>query len=131
MKQSIGSITFLVNDYDEAINYFTNKLNFVLVEDNVMSPEKRWVRVVPRGSSPNECSLLLAKASTPLQLNTVGKQSGERVCFFLYTDDFMPAYSEMKKNGVDFQEEPRHESYGSVVVVFKDLYGNKWDFISL
>jgi catechol 2,3-dioxygenase-like lactoylglutathione lyase family enzyme len=126
MKQSIGQITYLVNEYDEAISYFTLKLGFNLLEDTDMGNGKRWVRVAPAGSEG--FSLLLAKATTPDQVKCVGYQTGGRVAFFLYTDDFYRDYENYKSNGVEFLEEPRKEIYGTVVV-FKDLYGNKWDFI--
>ena len=126
MKQSLGHITFLVNNYDEAIEYFTQKLKFNLVEDTKRSESKRWVLVAPNGSI--ESCLLLAKASTEAQQKMVGNQTGGRVAFFLYTDDFESDYEYMKSRGVEFIEEPRIELYGKVVV-FKDLYGNKWDFL--
>lgn len=127
-NQTIGYITFLVKDYDEAIEYFTKKLNFILLEDTLINMNKRWVRVAPKGSK--ECSLLLAKASSYLQESTIGKQSGDRICFFLHTNNFWSDYNEMKNKGVLFLEEPRSEEYGTVVV-FKDLYGNKWDLLEL
>lgn len=126
MKQLLGHITFLVHDYDEAILYFTQKLRFKLLEDTQRSEDKRWVLVSPMGS--NESSLLLAKATTEIQKKQVGNQAGGRVAFFLHTDDFENDYLHMKSRGVEFMEEPRNEPYGKVVV-FKDLYGNKWDFI--
>ena len=126
MKQSLGHITFLVNNYDEAIEYFTQKLKFNLVEDTKRSESKRWVLVAPNGSI--ESCLLLAKASTEAQQKMIGNQTGGRVAFFLYTDDFESDYEYMKSRGVEFIEEPRIELYGKVVV-FKDLYGNKWDFL--
>ncbi|PKL82579.1 MAG: hypothetical protein CVV24_09390 [Ignavibacteriae bacterium HGW-Ignavibacteriae-3] len=128
MKQSIGAVTFLVNDYDEAIEFFTQKLRFDLVEDTKLSGSKRWVIARPRGGSGT--SILIAKASDELQLKSVGNQTGSRVAFFLYTDNFEIDYARMKNSGVNFIEEPRDEFYGTVVV-FKDLYGNKWDFIQL
>jgi len=126
MKQNIGMMTYLVNDYDEAIKYFTEKLKFVLLEDTDRGGGKRWVRVTPSGS--DGFCLLLAKATTEEQLKAVGMQTGGRVAFFIYTDDFWRDYNFMKANGIDFTEEPRHEDFGTVVV-FRDLYGNKWDFI--
>jgi catechol 2,3-dioxygenase-like lactoylglutathione lyase family enzyme len=126
MKQTIGSVTFLVKDYDEAIEYFTKKLQFDLNEDTQLSESKRWVLVSPKGSSGT--SLLLAKASNEEQKKSIGNQTGGRVAFFLYTDDFERDYLFMKTAGVNFLEEPRKELYG-MVAIFQDLYGNKWDFI--
>lgn len=117
--------TYLVRDYDEAIAYFTKTLGFALLEDTVLSPKKRWVRVSP---SKGGAALLLAKASTETQISTIGLQAGGRVAFFLYTDAFDDDFARMKTAGVEFVEEPRQETYGKVVV-FKDLYGHKWDFI--
>lgn len=125
MKQTIGYVTYLVNDYDEAIEYFTKKLRFELNEDTIINETKRWVRVAPPGA---ETGLLLAKASTEEQKRNVGNQTGGRVAFFLYTDNFDRDYEKMKLSGIEFTEEPRSEVYGKVIV-FKDLYGNKWDFI--
>lgn len=121
----IPYITLLVRDYDEAIRFFTEALRFDLLEDTSMSPEKRWVVVAPSGGG---CGLLLAKATNPEQLARVGDQTGGRVFMFLHTDDFWRDYQHAKQYGVTFCEEPREEEYGTVVV-FKDLYGNKWDFI--
>ena len=128
MKQTIGSLTFLVEDYDEAIDYFTNKLQFDLIEDTRLSETKRWVVVSPKGTGGT--SLLLAKASTEEQEKAIGNQTGGRVAFFLYTDDFNRDYEKMKSAGVNFLELPREESFGWVVI-FQDLYGHKWDFIQL
>lgn len=124
--QSIGSVTFVVRDYDEAIEYFTKKLLFDLLEDSAVSPVKRWVVVSPNGNSGN--SLLLAKAASAEQEKCIGNQTGGRVAFFLNTDDFGEYYLKLKENGVEFTEEPRLGKHGKVVV-FKDLYGNKWDLI--
>jgi catechol 2,3-dioxygenase-like lactoylglutathione lyase family enzyme len=126
MQQSIGAVTIVVRDYDEAIAFYTQKLGFELVEDTDMGAGKRWVLVAPPGS--RESRLLLAKAASPQQEASVGNQSGGRVFLFLYTDDFWRDYQAMKVCGVKFIEEPRSEQYGTVVV-FEDLYGNKWDFI--
>jgi catechol 2,3-dioxygenase-like lactoylglutathione lyase family enzyme len=126
MHQSIGSVTFLVKDYDEAIDYFTNKLKFDLIEDKQLSEAKRWVVAAPKGGSGS--SLLLAKASTEEQLRSVGNQTGGRVAFFLNTDNFKRDYRRMKESGINFLESPREEAYG-IVAIFQDLYGNKWDFI--
>lgn len=128
-KQSIVHIALVVDDYDEAIKFYTEKLNFELVEDTYQPEQnKRWVLISPPGS--NGTTLLLAKASKPEQLPFVGNQVGGRVFLFLNTDDFWRDYHEMKKNGVEFIRNPSNESYGTVAV-FKDLYGNKWDLLQL
>ncbi len=128
MPQTLAHITLLIRDYDEAIAFFTQKLGFKLIEDNVVSEDKRWVLVAPPGSDGP--SLLLAKASTPEQESRVGNQTGGRVCMFLHTDDFWHDYHAMKTRGVKFTEEPREDSYGTVVV-FEDMYGNKWDLVEM
>ncbi len=122
----ISQVALLVEDYDTAIGFFTQALGFGLLEDTPLADGKRWVRVAPPGGSGAE--LLLARAATPAQKLAVGNQSGGRVFMFLTTDDFYRDYGHMKAHGVRFVEEPRHEAYGSVVV-FLDLYGNKWDLI--
>lgn len=126
MKQKIGSLALVVRDYDEAIAFYTQKLDFTLLEDTDLGNGKRWVRVAPPGST--ETSLLLAQAVTPEQEKAVGNQTGGRVFLFLLTDDFWRDYNAMRARGVRFLEEPRSEPYGTVVI-FEDLYGNKWDFI--
>lgn len=126
MSQNIAHIALVVNDYDEAIDYYCQKLNFTLVEDTPLTETKRWVIVAPTGSSG--CSVLLAKAVNDEQRSRVGNQTGGRVFLFLHTTNFWEDYNRMKKNGVHFIEEPRNEIYGTVVV-FADLYGNLWDFI--
>ena len=120
----ITQVALVVRDYDEAIRFFTEALGFALVEDTPQ-PGKRWVRVAPPGGGTE---LLLARAATPAQQDAVGNQTGGRVFLFLRTDDFARDYARMKAHGVRFTEEPRHEEYGTVVV-FLDLYGNKWDLI--
>jgi catechol 2,3-dioxygenase-like lactoylglutathione lyase family enzyme len=122
----ISQIALVVSDYDEAIRFFTQALGFALLEDTVLADGKRWVRVAPPGASG--AALLLARAATQAQRLAVGNQSGGRVFMFLETDDFYRDYGHMKAHGVRFMEEPRHEAYGTVVV-FLDLYGNKWDLI--
>lgn len=122
----LAHVAFLVHDYDEAISYFTRQLGFRLIEDTRLSDTKRWVLVSP--GSEDGVTLLLARAATPVQAATVGKQGGGRVMFFLRTDDFWRDYERMSATGVRFVEQPRDESYGTVVV-FEDLYGNKWDLI--
>ena len=126
MQQRIGHIALVVKDYDEAIEFYTQKLGFELVEDTVLSETKRWVLVAPKGS--NQCSLLLAQAANEQQLSRVGNQTGGRVFLFLYTDDFQRDYQRMLANNVNFVREPQVEAYGTVAV-FEDLYGNLWDLI--
>lgn len=126
MKQKIINIAIVVRDYDEAIKYYTETLNFNLVEDTSIAPGKRFVRVLPPGDS--ETSLLLAKASGKEQAAAIGNQTGGRVFLFLHTDDFWRDYEDYKSKGVEFVDTPRDEVYG-IVAVFKDLYGNKWDLI--
>jgi len=126
MKQRISHISLLVNDYNEAIRFYTEKLNFDLIEDAVLSDTKRWVLVRPKGESG--CSILLAKAVGDEQTGAIGNQTGGRVFLFLRTDDFWRDYNAMLKNDVFFVREPKNEAYG-MVAVFKDLYGNLWDLI--
>lgn len=123
--QQLGQITLLVKDYDEAISYYRQILNFELLEDTQLSETKRWVRVSPPGSS---CHLLLAKAVNENQKAQIGCQAGGRVFLFLYTDDFYRDYKNYRSKGVEFIREPTQESFG-IVSVFKDLYGNLWDLI--
>jgi catechol 2,3-dioxygenase-like lactoylglutathione lyase family enzyme len=123
---TIATLTLVVRDYDEAIAFFTDVLRFRLVEDKPLGDGKRWVRVAPSGS--NGASLLLAKAMTPEQQRCVGNQAGGRVFLFLETNDFWNDYRSMQARGVQFTEQPRQEPYGWVVV-FLDLYGNKWDLV--
>ncbi len=123
---SLGMLTILVDDYDRGIDYFTNKLGFTLLEDTTLSSEKRWVVIAP--DAKEGARILLAKASSPSQSEAIGNQSGGRVGLFLYTNEFERDYKSMLANGVDFIEMPRHETFGKVVV-FKDIYGNKWDFL--
>lgn len=126
MQQQIAHIALVVDDYDEAINFYTQKLSFTLTEDTVLGETKRWVIVSPPGNSG--CSLLLAKAATDEQKSRVGNQTGGRVFLFLYTDDFWRDYVRMQKNEIVFVREPVEEPYGTVAV-FQDLYGNLWDLI--
>ncbi|ARC94751.1 glyoxalase [Vibrio coralliilyticus] len=127
-SQKIGYMALVVDDYEEAIEFYTERLGFELIEDTNLGSGKRWVLVSPP-SSDGGC-LLLAKASNEEQLSRVGNQTGGRVFLFLHTDDFWRDYKDMQKNGIEFCEEPRAEKYGTVVV-FKDLYGNKWDLLQL
>ena len=126
MTNSIPSITFLVREYDEAIKFFTEALRFILLEDTPPEGGKRWVLVAP--SRSKGASLLLAKADTPDQINHIGNQTGGRVFLFMHTRDFWEDYNYLVSQGVRFAEQPRQEPYGQVVV-FLDLYGNKWDLI--
>jgi catechol 2,3-dioxygenase-like lactoylglutathione lyase family enzyme len=126
MKQTLAHIAILVNDYDEAIAFYTQKLHFELIEDTVLSETKRWVLVRPPGSST--CSLLLAKASNDEQKASVGNQSGGRVFLFLQTEDFERDYQNLIENKNRIIREPSKEVYGTVAV-FEDLYGNLWDLI--
>lgn len=126
MKQTLASVALVVRDYDEAIAFFTQSMRFTLVEDTPQGNGKRWVVVAPPGG--NGASLLLAKAASADQESRIGNQTGGRVFLFLHTDDFERDYEYMKEHGVRFTEEPRHEPYGTVVV-FLDLYGNKWDLV--
>jgi catechol 2,3-dioxygenase-like lactoylglutathione lyase family enzyme len=126
MKQSIVHIALVVDDYDEAINFYTQKLNFSLVEDTPQSETKRWVLVAPPGS--DECCLLLAKGVGDEQRSRIGNQTGGRVFLFLQTDDFWRDYKNMQARGITFIREPKVEEYGTVAV-FADLYGNLWDLV--
>lgn len=131
MSQSIGMLSLLVRDYDEAIEFFTRVLRFKLVEDTDRGAGKRWVIVAPQ-TTPHAASggaaLLLAKANTPEQIANIGNQNAGRVMLFLYTTDFTEYVQHLRLNGVQFVGEPRTEDFGQVVV-FYDLYGNKWDLI--
>ncbi|UYZ63224.1 VOC family protein [Hymenobacter weizhouensis] len=121
----IAAVTLVVRDYDEAIQFYTRQLGFDLLEDTDLGEGKRWVRVAPGGQEP---ALLLAQAATAEQAACIGRQTGSRVSFFLHTDDFARDYARMQARGVQFLEQPRYESYGTVVV-FQDLYGNQWDLL--
>lgn len=127
MIQSIVHIALVVRDYDEAIEFYTDKLNFTLIEDTYQpEQDKRWVVVSPPGSVGT--TLLLARASKPEQEPFIGNQSGGRVFLFLNTDDFWRDYHAMVLKGIEFVREPKEQSYG-LVAVFKDLYGNLWDLV--
>ncbi len=127
MKQSIVHIALVVRDYDEAIEFYTKKLRFTLVEDTYQpEQDKRWVVVAPPGSAGT--TLLLAKASKPVQEPFIGDQAGGRVFLFLGTDDFWRDFNEMKSKDIEFVREPKKTDYGTVAV-FKDLYGNLWDLV--
>jgi catechol 2,3-dioxygenase-like lactoylglutathione lyase family enzyme len=127
MRQTIIHVALVVRDYDEAIDFYCQKLHFTLVEDTYQpEQDKRWVVVSPPGS--NGTSLLLARASTPEQEAFIGRQTGGRVFLFLGTDDFWRDYTEMRAAGIRFVREPKNAAYG-IVAVFEDLYGNLWDLI--
>jgi catechol 2,3-dioxygenase-like lactoylglutathione lyase family enzyme len=126
MSQHIAHIAIVVNDYDEAIAFYTQKLGFNLLEDTQLSETKRWVTVSPPGNGI--CSLLLAKAANDEQLSRVGNQTGGRVFLFLYTDDFWRDFNEYTSKGIQFVRGPVKEPYGTVAV-FEDLYENLWDMI--
>ena len=126
MTQHIALVALVVDDYDRAIAWYTGTLGFTLVEDTPQTPGKRWVVVAPPGGSGT--ALLLAKAANERQQRAIGEQTGGRVFLFLHTDDFHRDYTAYKARGVSFVEEPRHEDYGTVVV-FSDLYGNRWDLV--
>lgn len=126
MKQSIAQITLVVKDYDEAIKFYTEKLDFHLLEDTKIDENKRWVTVAPPGAEAS--CLLLAKASNDRQMASVGNQAGGRVGFFLFTDDFERDYTKMKDREIKFIKSKAEFEYGTVAV-FEDLYGNMWDLI--
>ncbi len=129
MKQSIVHIALVVKDYDEAIEFYTKKLHFTLIEDTYQpEQDKRWVVIAPPGSGGT--TLLLARASKPEQEPFIGNQAGGRVFLFLNTDDFWRDYNEMISKGIKFIREPKEAPYGTVAV-FEDLYGNRWDLLQL
>lgn len=126
MQQSLAQIALVVHDYDQAIDFYTNKLGFELLEDTKLSAEKRWVVVSPRGR--RGADVLLAKASTESQRACVGHQAGGRMFVFLATDDVQRDYQNLLARGVEFVQPPTNKPYGTVAI-FKDLYGNHWDLI--
>jgi catechol 2,3-dioxygenase-like lactoylglutathione lyase family enzyme len=126
MKQRIAHIALVVNDYDEAIEFYTQKLHFTLVEDTPLSDTKRWVLVAPKDS--DGCCLLLAKAANEEQKSRIGNQTGGRVFLFLYTDNFKRDYQNLLDQQIKIVRQPTIEDYGTVAV-FEDLYGNLWDLI--
>jgi catechol 2,3-dioxygenase-like lactoylglutathione lyase family enzyme len=126
MQQHIANIALVVKDYDEAIDFYTQKLHFTLVEDTILSETKRWVLVAPPGSG--SCCLLLAKAATEEQRSRIGNQTGGRVFLFLHTDNFQRDYQNLLTNNITIVRKPITEPYGTVAV-FADLYGNLWDLI--
>ena len=132
MTQTVGYVSLVVRDYDEAIIFFTKILGFELIEDSPSEDRagqpKRWVLVAPPGSLGTK--ILLAKASDLEEASHIGNQTGGRVFMFLHTDNFQQDYQAMTERGVKFNEKPREEPYGTVAV-FEDLYGNKWDLLQL
>ena len=122
---TLGMIAIVVDDYDSAISHYINDLDFTLIEDTVLSEEKRWVVVAP---SQEGARILLARAANEQQRAAIGNSTGGRVGFFLYTKDFLNTYESYRLRGVEFVESPRQETLGQVVV-FKDKYGNMWDLI--
>ena len=126
MKQRLAHIAIVVNDYDQAIKFYTGKLHFDLVEDTQLSETKRWVLVRPKGG--DSTCLLLAKAASEEQLSRVGNQTGGRVFLFLHTDNFKRDYQNLLDHQIEIVRQPQREAYGTVAV-FKDLYGNLWDLI--
>ena len=128
MAQTIGHVTLVVRNYDEAIEFFTKAMGFELLEDSRLDSQKRWVVVGPKGSSGT--TLLLAEAATPEQHASIGNQTGGRVFLFLQTDDFWRDYHDMVEKGITFVREPKETNYG-IVAVWEDLYGNWWDLLQL
>jgi catechol 2,3-dioxygenase-like lactoylglutathione lyase family enzyme len=128
VRQRIGYVALVVREYDEAIEFYSKKLGFVLVEDTFIGGDKRWVLMAPSGST-GTC-LLLARAATPEQATRIGNQTGGRLFLFLHTDDFWRDYWEYIARGVVFRRPPKEEEYGTVAV-FEDLYGNLWDLLQL
>jgi catechol 2,3-dioxygenase-like lactoylglutathione lyase family enzyme len=125
-QQQLFQIALVVDDYDKAIQYYTEKLNFKVIEDTQLSEDKRWVVVSPRGEGG--CQILLAKAVGDEQASRIGNQTGGRVFLFLHTNDFESDFNELKSKGVTIVRQPSQEEYGTVAV-FADLYGNLWDLI--
>ena len=126
MKQKIAHVALVVKDYDEAIKFYTEKLDFQVLEDTRLSEDKRWILIAPTGAK--ECSILLAKAANDGQMATIGNQTGGRVFLFLHTDNFNRDYQNLRQHEIKIVREPVIESYGTVAV-FEDLYGNLWDLI--
>ncbi|CAB4680887.1 unannotated protein [freshwater metagenome] len=122
---TLGMVAIVIDDYDVAISHYVNVLGFSLIEDKVISPEKRWVVVAP---SKEGARILLAKAANDQQRSAIGNSTGGRVGYFMYTTNFAETFETYTSRGIEFIESPRQEAYGQVVV-FKDLYGNKWDLI--
>jgi len=128
VKQEIAHVALVVRDYDEAIEFYTKRLGFELLEDKPLESGKRWIIIAPRNATGT--SILIARAADAEQLSRVGNQTGGRVFLFLHTDDFWHDYTTLKSRGIEFIREPREEPYG-IVAVFEDLYGNRWDLLQL
>jgi catechol 2,3-dioxygenase-like lactoylglutathione lyase family enzyme len=129
MQQTIAHIALVVRDYDEAIDFYTKKLRFVVLEDTYQAAQnKRWVVIAPPGNAATGATLLLARATNATQSERIGNQSGGRVFLFLATDDFWRDYHQMRADGIVFVRDPSQENYG-MVAVFEDLYGNRWDLL--
>jgi catechol 2,3-dioxygenase-like lactoylglutathione lyase family enzyme len=126
MYQRIAHIALVVDDYDDAIDFYTQKLDFQVIEDTMLDDKKRWVMVAPKGAK--ECCLLFAKAANDQQSKFVGNQAGGRVFLFLFTDNFWRDYEKLKSREIKFVRQPQEFVYGTVAV-FEDLYGNMWDLI--
>lgn len=126
MYQRIAHISLVVQDYDEAIEFYTTQLDFILIEDTPVGNNKRWVTVAPPGAK--ECCLVFVKAGNEDQVNSIGNQTGGRVGFFLFTDDFWRDFNRMNDRKINFVRTPGEFEYGTVAV-FEDLYGNLWDLI--
>jgi catechol 2,3-dioxygenase-like lactoylglutathione lyase family enzyme len=126
MNQRLAHVTIVVRDYDEALEFYTRKLFFTIIEDTRLTEEKRWILIAPQGN--RDCFILLAKAANDRQAASVGNQTGGRVAFFLHTDDFWRDFEVLKQNKVKFVREPQEQEYGTVAV-FEDLYGNLWDLV--
>ena len=125
MSQHLALLSILVPDYDAGIAFFVGKMGLELLEDTDLGGGKRWVRVAPKGA---QTGFLLARAVGEQQIAAVGNQGGGRVWLFLQTDDFARDFALMRDNGIHFEEDPRHEPYGTVTV-FNDPFGNRWDLI--
>jgi catechol 2,3-dioxygenase-like lactoylglutathione lyase family enzyme len=129
--QTLGLVSLVVADYDDALAFYVGKLGFKLVEDSfVPEQNKRWVVIEPPGAAGQGAKLLLARGSNPEQVSRVGNQTGGRVFLFLYTDDFWRDYNDYTAKGVEFHRPPSEAPYGTVAV-FKDLYGTLWDLVQL
>lgn len=126
MNHRLAHVTIVVRDYDEALEFYTRKLMFNIIEDTRLTESKRWILIAPQGNG--DCFILLAKAANDRQAASVGNQTGGRVAFFLHTDDFWRDFEVLKQNKVKFVREPQEQEYGTVAV-FEDLYGNLWDLV--